>query len=382
MRKSYLIVFLIFFYSINISGQNQIKKSVLGNGYSNSSNTSYKIQGTVGQSIIGKTNNTSNYINQGFWYTQQISGGLPVVGISEETSSDSVSATYIGKIFSNGGNAISEKGILLSTSPNPTLGDYLYKLISNEDTDSYKLKFTGLENSTTYYARAYATNIIGTSYSPAQYALLHDIDGISFDIEKGVNRQDGNGDGIPDWAQNNVVSFTSIYPQHGYITIAVGTGINLINVRNLPQEESINSYYYPYGITSFSIAASHVDVEIYFHAVNTLENFKYRKINLLNQYEDFQNARFETVEINGNKVAKITLNLEDGGSGDSDGIVNGIITDPGGPAIAMNNLNNLQTLFLNTLTNNIVNIPTFSEYIRIVAIITILLFISYFYFKS
>lgn len=383
-RKKILLILLLFaiiFLPKELINQNQINKSVLGNGATNATNGTNSIMGTLGQSVIGPTNNTTNYLNQGFWYAQQISGGLPEVGISEDTSADSVSAVYTGRILSNGGNVITEKGILLSTTPNPTLSDFLYKLISTEDTDTYTLKFTGLDNSTTYYARAYAINIIGTAYSPAQSVLLHDLDGISFEMESGVSNQDGNGDGIPDWAQNNVVSFTSIFPQHGYITIAVDPSLDLIGVSNERQYEDVN-YFYPYGLTSFAINASNATVEIFFHEIPDLSNMMYRKLNSLNQFEDFQNATFETFSINEKSVAKVTLHLVDGGLGDSDGIVNGIINDPGGVAIGLNNLNNLQALFLNTFTNNIANIPTFPEYFRLVSILTITIFISFFYFKS
>lgn len=380
-RSQILLISLLFtlmLYPIELINQNQINKSVLGNGATNATNGTNSIMGTIGQTVIGATNNTTNYLNQGFWYAQQINGGLPVVGISEDTSADSVSAVYTGRILSNGGNTISEKGILLSTTPNPTLSDFLYKLISTEDTDTYTLKFAGLDNSTTYYARAYAINIIGTAYSPAQSVLLHDLDGISFEMESGVSNQDGNGDGIPDWAQNNVVSFSSIFPQHGYITIATSPGLDIIGISNLAQTEDKDSYYYPYGITSFSLNTSEADVEIFFHEVDDLSNFIYRKLNALNIYEDYQGASFETVTINGNKVAKITLHLVDGGTGDSDGIVNGIINDPGGPAISMNNLNNLQNLFLNTLLNNVINIPTLNDYIKIFLIFGLI--IVYFFY--
>jgi hypothetical protein len=52
-----------------------------------------------------------------------------------------------------------------------------------------------------------------------------------------------------------------------------------------------------------------------------------------NTYGQFDNVIFSTETINGNEVAVATLTLVDGGAGDYDGIVDGVIYDPGGPAL-------------------------------------------------
>ena len=59
----------------------------------------------------------------------------------------------------DGGSVITEKGIIWSTSPNPTtsLNTKLIGILSTT--------FTGLSANTTYYVRAYAINAIGTSYT-------------------------------------------------------------------------------------------------------------------------------------------------------------------------------------------------------------------------
>ena len=69
-----------------------------------------------------------------------------------------------GAIISDGGSAVTAKGVCWGTTPNPTIG------VGNFSTDgtgsaAFTSNLTGLNGSTNYYVRAYATNAIGTSYS-------------------------------------------------------------------------------------------------------------------------------------------------------------------------------------------------------------------------
>jgi Protein of unknown function (DUF1566) len=68
-----------------------------------------------------------------------------------------------GNISSDGGAAITARGICWNTSPSPTT------VLSTKTTDgtgsgTFTSGLTGLSPTTTYYVRAYATNSIGTSY--------------------------------------------------------------------------------------------------------------------------------------------------------------------------------------------------------------------------
>lgn len=71
-------------------------------------------------------------------------------------------AQVSGTLVSNGGSTITAKGICWSTTPNPTVNNSK----STETTASltYTSSLSGLSAGTKYYARAYATNAIGTSY--------------------------------------------------------------------------------------------------------------------------------------------------------------------------------------------------------------------------
>ena len=72
-------------------------------------------------------------------------------------------ATLGGNVTGDGGTAVTERGIVYSTTNNiPTVGDT--KLIIGSGTGVYSQSISGLSGGTTYYVRAYAINIIGTSY--------------------------------------------------------------------------------------------------------------------------------------------------------------------------------------------------------------------------
>lgn len=65
-------------------------------------------------------------------------------------------------VNSDGGAAISAQGVCWSSSPNPTITDS--KTSENLSTDQFVCKLTGLLPNSIYFVRAYATNLIGTSY--------------------------------------------------------------------------------------------------------------------------------------------------------------------------------------------------------------------------
>jgi len=80
---------------------------------------------------------------------------LPVVNIS-------TTATSGGNITNNGGPPITQRGVVWSTTPNPTTANN--NTIDGSGTGSFSSTLTGLTANTTYYVRAYATNSAGTAY--------------------------------------------------------------------------------------------------------------------------------------------------------------------------------------------------------------------------
>ncbi len=88
---------------------------------------------------------------------------VPTVRTSIVSNISTTSADFGGEIISDGGAPITSYGVVWSTSPNPTI-----ELPTKINFISVKTPFTyynkSLNDVTTYYYRAYATNLKGTSY--------------------------------------------------------------------------------------------------------------------------------------------------------------------------------------------------------------------------
>lgn len=98
-------------------------------------------------------------------YGEQMSfttNSTPVVSTSTISNITRTSAVCGGHVSSDGGSAITARGVCWSTSHNPTISDN--KTINGTGTGSFTSNITGLVIETTYYVRAYATNSVGTAY--------------------------------------------------------------------------------------------------------------------------------------------------------------------------------------------------------------------------
>ncbi len=125
---------------------------------------------------------------------------LPVLGEVELSSADFVSASFLFAIEDDGGAQIKAKGICWDTLPNPQVND---NSIHNDELklDSLSVLITNITPNKKYYARAYATNKAGTSYSnelvfestPGQLVLTSDISEI--DLFTAVCGATVSGDG-------------------------------------------------------------------------------------------------------------------------------------------------------------------------------------------
>lgn len=90
----------------------------------------------------------------------------PTVTTASPTSVSTTFATLGGNVTDDGGAAVTERGIVYSTSPNPTTDDN--KAQMGTGTGSFSQSVSGLSPGTTYYVRAYAINSEGTSYGSQQ----------------------------------------------------------------------------------------------------------------------------------------------------------------------------------------------------------------------
>lgn len=92
---------------------------------------------------------------------------LPVtVPVSTTTATSSITSTGAisgGTISSDGGGTVTARGVVWSTSTNPTIS-LTTKTTDGTGTGSFASTITGLTANTQYYVRSYATNSTGTSY--------------------------------------------------------------------------------------------------------------------------------------------------------------------------------------------------------------------------
>jgi len=95
------------------------------------------------------------------------SSTLPTLSTTEVSAITSISAQSGGTITADGGAAITARGVVWSTSQNPTVSSST-KTTDGSGTGTFTSSITGLTASTTYYVRAYATNLAGTAYGNQQ----------------------------------------------------------------------------------------------------------------------------------------------------------------------------------------------------------------------
>jgi len=101
--------------------------------------------------------------------TQRITRGAPggeVVPTLTTAPASGVTVTAAatgGDVISDGGAALSERGVVYSTEPNPTLATGA-KLIAGSGVGSFAIELSGLAPNTTYFVRAYAINTSGVGY--------------------------------------------------------------------------------------------------------------------------------------------------------------------------------------------------------------------------
>lgn len=96
----------------------------------------------------------------------------PALNIHETTEVKASSAMLNAEITDPGAPAYTERGFVYSESPMPDLDNTIAKMTASvTDDKTFSVKLEGLTLGTTYYARAYAVNEIGTAYSTNQVSF-------------------------------------------------------------------------------------------------------------------------------------------------------------------------------------------------------------------
>ena len=151
--------------------------------------------GSFTSNITGLTGNTTYFVRayatnaQGTGYGAAVqfkTGALiPTVTTSVPSATSTTTGTGGGNVTSDGGSAVTARGICWSTSANPTIANS--HTSNGTGTGIFTSNMTSLAANTTYHVRAYATNGTGTSYGTD---LVFTTDPLT------VNDNDGNSYGV------------------------------------------------------------------------------------------------------------------------------------------------------------------------------------------
>ena len=87
---------------------------------------------------------------------------VPTVTTASATNISSNSATVGGEVTDDGNGVVAERGVVYSTTPNPTVENN--KVVCGSSKGAFTCNLTDLQDGVTYYVRAYAVNEKGTAY--------------------------------------------------------------------------------------------------------------------------------------------------------------------------------------------------------------------------
>ena len=137
-------------------------------GWSAGNQTSYALLPYSGLSTFNQNQSNSNIAQTGVW-RWDVTGGViqSAPTVNQTTAASGItgsSASSGGNVSSDGGQPVTLRGIVYSTSQNPTTSNST--VTSGSGTGSFTATMNNLSPGTTYYVRAFATNSIGTGYGP------------------------------------------------------------------------------------------------------------------------------------------------------------------------------------------------------------------------
>jgi len=192
---------------------------------------------------------------------------IPILTTLPTLNKTSNSVTTGGNITSDGGAAITSKGVCYSTTPYPTVTNN--KTINGSGTGSFISKLTCLSDQTTYYVRAYATNSIGTAYG----------DQLSFTTEKKTitfnpNFTYGSVKDIDDNCYKTIQIGDEIWMAENLKTSRYNDGIPIPNVTdNTEWEKLLSSISTPPYITTGAYCWYNNDSATYENVYGKLYNY-------------------------------------------------------------------------------------------------------------
>ena len=139
-----------------------------------------------GMIIVNTTAKQMQIFFDNVWYPLSMGTGItaPVLATVTTAAASGISptaATCGGNVTADGNTAVTARGVCWSTNHDPITSNF--KTIDGTGTGAFTSVITGLEANTMYYARAYATNNVGTAYgteinfTSAGFGTMTDQDG-------------------------------------------------------------------------------------------------------------------------------------------------------------------------------------------------------------
>ncbi len=311
------------------------KVQVLGDFIMDSSNSHFRLFAAGNLDIKGdfqqKSTNNSTSARDNFFasgsHTVTLSGTkTQTVSFEDPNSSDS--HFYMLEIANT-----SADGIAFNS-----------KIVVTKLFDHHRKPFTLAQTSQfpDYDADTQKDNVDPYPKDPTNTGIV-DNSGVLVDIQDAApNHGDGNGDGILDSEQLNVVSLPNAV-DNAYLTLAVnGDGCPIENVEvkgETEYGELDKDYDFPQGLIGFELPCDSANVTVFYHDVDDTNDRAYRKYGpttpgnvSTTDWYTLSNVSFDTMTIAGQTVATASFTLHDNQLGDDTG-KDGIIVDDGGLAI-------------------------------------------------
>ena len=115
---------------------------------------------------------------------------IPTVTTSSATNISVTSATVGGNVTDDGGATVTERGVVYSTNPSPTVENN--KVVCSRGKGAFTCNLTDLQDGVTYYVRAYAVNEKGIAYGEQQSFMTKKAGIFSVSSSKQVVFSSGN----------------------------------------------------------------------------------------------------------------------------------------------------------------------------------------------
>ena len=263
--------------------------------------------GSFTSSLVGLSPNTNYYVrayatnNVGTTYGNEISfktlTGISALTTTNITAITSNTSAGGGNITNDGGATITARGVVWNTSSNPTTANS--KTTDGSGIGTFTSSITGLIGGSTYYVRAYATNVIGTNYgtevsfktASVMSTLTTSAISISSNISATCGGVISNDGGSAVTARGICWNTTTIPTISNSKTVdGSGTGVYTSNITNLIA--GVTYYVRSYATNSIGTAyGNEINFKIPVSAINFNTGLTYGNI------ADIEGNSYKTIEI-------------------------------------------------------------------------------------